>query len=240
MINLILVRHGQSQWNLENKFTGWYDADLTDVGKIEAKKAGQLINKLNLEFYFGYTSFQKRAINTLNILINENSIKIPNIKKAWQLNERHYGGLQGLNKSETAQKHGKEKVMIWRRSYDTKPPLQDRKDPNHPINSNVYKEIDQSLIPDGESLKDTYNRTIPYYEKEIMPKLLEKNNILISAHGNSLRALCKKIFYISDGMITKLEIPTGNPMHIKFNKNLEVTESRYLDQERAKEIIFKK
>ena len=240
MTNLILVRHGQSQWNLENRFTGWYDAELTELGKLEAKKAGQLINKLNLDFLFGFTSFQKRAINTLNILLKESTIKIPTIKKAWQLNERHYGGLQGLNKSETAEKHGKEQVRIWRRSYDVRPPSQDREDPNHPVNSTVYKDIDQDLIPDCESLKDTYNRTIPYYEKEIIPKLLEKNNILISAHGNSLRALCKKVFNISDNMITRLEIPTGNPIHIKFNNNLQVIESKYLDQDRAKEIFFNK
>ena len=237
MTSLILIRHGQSQWNLENRFTGWYDAELTELGQKEAKKAGELIQKLNLNFAYAFTSFQKRAINTLNILLKESKINVPTIVKAWQLNERHYGGLQGLNKSETEQKHGKEQVMIWRRSYDTRPPLLDRSDPNHPVNNDIYKSIDPNVIPDGESLKDTYNRSVPYFDKEIAPKLL-KDNILISAHGNSLRALCKKLFNISDAMIIKLEIPTGNPMQITLNSNLEVMKAEYLDSTRAKEIIL--
>ena len=237
MTSLILIRHGQSQWNLENRFTGWYDAELTELGQKEAKKAGELIQKLNLNFAYAFTSFQKRAINTLNILLKESKINVPTIVKAWQLNERHYGGLQGLNKSETEQKHGKEQVMIWRRSYDTRPPLLDRSDPNHPVNSDIYKSIDPNVIPDGESLKDTYNRSVPYFDKEIAPKLL-KDNILISAHGNSLRALCKKLFNISDAMIIKLEIPTGNPMQITLNSSLEVMKAEYLDSTRAKEIIL--
>ena len=237
MTSLILIRHGQSQWNLENRFTGWYDAELTELGQKEAKKAGELIQKLNLNFAYAFTSFQKRAINTLNILLKESKINVPTIVKAWQLNERHYGGLQGLNKSETEQKHGKEQVMIWRRSYDTRPPLLDRSDPNHPVNNDIYKSIDPNVIPDGESLKDTYNRSVPYFDKEIAPKLL-KDNILISAHGNSLRALCKKLFNISDAMIIKLEIPTGNPMQITLNSSLEVMRAEYLDSARAKEIIL--
>ena len=237
MTSLILIRHGQSQWNLENRFTGWYDAELTELGQKEAKKAGELIQKLNLNFAYAFTSFQKRAINTLNILLKESKINVPTIVKAWQLNERHYGGLQGLNKSETEQKHGKEQVMIWRRSYDTRPPLLDRSDPNHPVNNDIYKSIDPNVIPDGESLKDTYNRSVPYFDKEIAPRLL-KDNILISAHGNSLRALCKKLFNISDAMIIKLEIPTGNPMQITLNSSLEVMKAEYLDSTRAKEIIL--
>ena len=237
MTSLILIRHGQSQWNLENRFTGWYDAELTELGQKEAKKAGELIQKLNLNFAYAFTSFQKRAINTLNILLKESKINVPTIVKAWQLNERHYGGLQGLNKSETEQKHGKEQVMIWRRSYDTRPPLLDRSDPNHPVNNDIYKSIDPNFIPDGESLKDTYNRSVPYFDKEIAPKLL-KDNILISAHGNSLRALCKKLFNISDAMIIKLEIPTGNPMQITLNSSLEVIKVEYLDSTRAKEIVL--
>jgi 2,3-bisphosphoglycerate-dependent phosphoglycerate mutase len=237
MTSLILIRHGQSQWNLENRFTGWYDAELTELGQKEAKKAGELIQKLNLNFAYAFTSFQKRAINTLNILLKESKINVPTIVKAWQLNERHYGGLQGLNKSETEQKHGKEQVMTWRRSYDTRPPLLDKSDPNHPVNNDIYKSIDPNVIPDGESLKDTYNRCVPYFDKEIAPRLL-KDNILISAHGNSLRALCKKLFNISDAMIIKLEIPTGNPMQITLNSSLEVMKAEYLDSTRAKEIIL--
>ena len=240
MINLILVRHGQSQWNLENRFTGWYDSDLTDKGIEEAKKAGELIKSLNLKFEYGFTSFQKRAIRTFETIIQTSNLNIPNITKAWQLNERHYGRLQGLNKEETAKKHGIEQVMIWRRSYDTPPPPLDRNNPDHPVNSDVYKSIDSKLIPDTESLKDTYNRTVPYYLENIEPLLKNKKNILISAHGNSLRALCKKIFNISDEQIVKLEIPTGNPIQIEFDDLLKIQTYKYLDATRAKEFIINK
>jgi len=240
MINLILVRHGQSQWNLENRFTGWYDSDLTDKGIEEAKKAGELIKSLNLKFEYGFTSFQKRAIRTFETIIQTSNLNIPNITKAWQLNERHYGGLQGLNKEETAKKHGIEQVMIWRRSYNTPPPPLDRNNPDHPVNSDVYKSIDSKLIPDTESLKDTYNRTVPYYLENIEPLLKNKKNILISAHGNSLRALCKKIFNISDEQIVKLEIPTGNPIQIEFDDLLKIQTYKYLDATRAKEFIINK
>ena len=240
MINLILIRHGQSQWNLENRFTGWYDADLTSKGIEEAKKAGLLIKNTGIKFNYAFTSFQKRAIKTLDNVIETSNLKISKIEKAWQLNERHYGGLQGLNKEETAKKHGEEQVMIWRRSYDTPPPPLDRNHPDHPANSEIYKSIDPTLIPDTESLKDTYDRAIPYFEKNIEPLIKKGENILISAHGNSLRALCKKIFEISDDMITKLEIPTGNPIHIELEENLSLISYRYLDQDRAKEIIVKK
>jgi len=236
MANLILVRHGQSQWNLENRFTGWYDADLTELGKQEAKKSGQLIKNLEINFDLAFTSFQKRAINTLSIILDE--INQANIKtiKAWQLNERHYGGLQGLNKAETELKHGKEQVMRWRRSYATQPPKLDKNDPGHPIHNQIYKSIDPALIPDTESLLDTYNRAVPFYIKEIEILLKNEKNILVSAHGNSLRAICKKIFNISDNMITKLEIPTGNPILIKMQKN-KIQSFQYLDKSRAKEII---
>ena len=240
MINLILIRHGQSQWNLENRFTGWYDADLTKKGLEEADKAGLLIKELGLKFNYGFTSFQTRAIKTFETILKSSEINIPHVTKAWQLNERHYGGLQGLNKEETAKKHGKEQVMIWRRSYDIPPPPQDRSDPTHPVNSKIYKDIDPNLIPDSESLKDTYNRTVPYYLENIEPLLKKSENVLISAHGNSLRALCKKIFEISDEMIVKLEIPTGNPIQIQFDQNLDLKEYRYLDKVRAKEFIVKK
>ena len=240
MINLILVRHGQSQWNLENRFTGWYDAELTDKGLEEAQKAGLLIKNLGLKFNYGFTSYQTRAIKTFETIIKTSDIKNLNITKAWQLNERHYGSLQGLNKDETAKKHGKEQVMIWRRSYDTPPPPQNRDDPEHPVNSKLYSDIDPKLVPDSESLKDTYNRTVPYYNKNIEPLLKKSENVLISAHGNSLRALCKKIFQISDDMIVKLEIPTGNPIHIQFEKDLQLKNYKYLDKARAKEFIIKK
>ena len=240
MINLILVRHGQSKWNLENRFTGWYDAELTDKGLKEAQKAGLLIKNLGLKFNYGFTSYQTRAIKTFETILKTSDIESLNITKAWQLNERHYGSLQGLNKDETAKKHGIEQVMIWRRSYDTPPPPQNRDDPEHPVNSRLYSDIDPKLVPDSESLKDTYNRTVPYYNKNIEPLLKKSENVLISAHGNSLRALCKKIFEISDDMIVKLEIPTGNPIHIQFEKDLQLKNYKYLDKKRAKEFIIKK
>ncbi len=240
MINLILIRHGQSQWNLENRFTGWYDAELTEKGIEEAKKAGLLIKELGLSFNFGFSSFQQRAIKTLENILLTSELKIPNIIKAWQLNERHYGALQGLNKSETAKKHGDKQVMIWRRSYDTPPPPQDKSDPNHPLNLDIYKNIDSKLIPDSESLKDTYNRTIPYYLDNIEPLLKKSENIIVSAHGNSLRALCKKIFEISDARIVELEIPTGNPIHVVFDNKLNILDYKYLDSTRAKKFIIKK
>ena len=179
MINLILIRHGQSQWNLENRFTGWYDADLTSKGIEEAKKAGLLIKNTGIKFNYAFTSFQKRAIKTLDNVIETSNLKISKIEKAWQLNERHYGGLQGLNKEETAKKHGEEQVMIWRRSYDTPPPPLDRNHPDHPVNSEIYKSIDPTLIPDTESLKDTYDRAVPYFEKNIEPLIKKGENILI-------------------------------------------------------------
>jgi len=240
MINLILVRHGQSQWNLENRFTGWYDAELTEKGLIEAQKAGLLIRNLGLKFNYGFTSYQTRAIKTFETILKTSDIKILNIIKAWQLNERHYGSLQGLNKDETAKKYGIDQVMIWRRSYNTPPPPQNRDDPEHPVNSKLYSDIDPKLVPDSESLKDTYNRTVPYYNKNIVPLLKKSENVLISAHGNSLRALCKKIFEISDDMIVKLEIPTGNPIHIQFEKDLQLKNYKYLDKARSKEFIVKK
>ena len=236
MANLILIRHGQSQWNLENRFTGWYDAELTEQGKQEAQKSGQLIKLLEINFEKSFTSFQKRAFHTLEIILNEMGCKDLPVTRAWQLNERHYGGLQGLNKAETEKKHGKEQVLAWRRSYKTPPPKLDKNDPNHPIHNEIYKDIDPKLIPDSESLLDTYNRAVPYYIKEIESLLENEKNILVSAHGNSLRAICKKIFNISDEMITKLEIPTGNPILIK-TKDLKLGTFKYLDESRAKEII---
>ena len=220
MYNLILVRHGQSQWNLENRFTGWYDSELTKQGIEEAQQAGSLIKNLNINFNFAFTSFQQ------------------NIFKAWELNERHYGALQGLNKEETAKKHGEQQVKIWRRSYDIPPPPMDKSDPNHPTNYPIYKKISKDLIPDTESLKDTFKRVIPYYEKNILPILKKEKNVIISAHGNSLRSLCKKIFNITDGSIVELEIPTGNPIHIKLESDMSVSKYLYLDQKRAKKILI--
>ena len=238
MYNLILVRHGQSQWNLENRFTGWYDAELTKQGIEEAQQAGSLIKNLNINFNFAFTSFQKRAILTLDEINKKLDLSIKNIFKAWELNERHYGALQGLNKEETAKKHGEQQVKIWRRSYDIPPPPMDKDNPDHPVHYPIYKNIKKNLIPDTESLKDTFERVIPYYEKNILPVLKKEKNVIISAHGNSLRSLCKKIFNITDSSIIELEIPTGNPIHITFKDDMNLSKYLYLDQKRAKKILI--
>ena len=238
MNNLILIRHGQSIWNLERRFTGWADVNLTDHGKSEAKYAGQLIKKLNIEFDVYFTSVQIRAIDTLEIILDVLGKKNSKIEKAYQLCERHYGELTSLNKDEMIKKHGKKQVHIWRRSFDVPPPPMEKTHPNHPSKYKAYINIPIDKIPDGESLKNTFDRVMPYYEKNIAPLLSSNKNILISAHGNSLRALCKKLFNISNKKIVDFEIPTGNPLLITFYENLEVKKYKYLDDKRAKNILF--
>ena len=232
---LVLVRHGQSIWNLEKKFTGWVDVDLSEQGKLEAEQAGLLIKNQNINIDFYYSSFQLRANNTLKIIQ-----KIIDAKKdfirAWQLNERQYGELTGLNKIETAKKIGKDKVFEFRRSWDIRPGKLSRESSYHPLNIKTYKKIPKELIPDTESLKDTYNRVLEYFKKEIEPKLIDKN-ILISAHGNSIRALCKYLLNLDNKQITNLEIPTGNPLIIKFGENLKINVCKYLDKERSKNLL---
>jgi len=232
---LILVRHGQSVWNLENRFTGWVDVELTKNGESEAEKAGLLIKEKNIEINFYYSSLQLRANNTLKIIqkiLNDKK----NFVKAWQLNERHYGALTGLNKIELKKKIGEKKVHEFRRSWDIKPDPLNKESLYHPINIKVYKDVPKEVIPDTESLKDTYERVSKYFEKEIKKKLYD-NNILISAHGNSIRALCKKMFNLDNNQISNLEIPTGNPLIIELNKDLEIIKSEYLDKERAKSLL---
>ena len=232
---LILIRHGQSIWNLENKFTGWVDVDLSEQGKIEAEKAGTLIKEKKIEINFYYSSSQLRANATLKIMQNIlNDQK--KFSKAWQLNERHYGSLTGLNKNEMVKKLGISKVHEFRRSWDTKPEPLDKKSPYHPLNIETYKEIPKNLIPDTESLKDTYDRVFKYFKKEIEEKLKEKN-VLISAHGNSIRALCKYLFKLDNNQISKLEIPTGNPLFIELNNKIEVMNCEYLDKDRSKDLL---
>jgi len=235
MSYLILVRHGQSIWNLEKKFTGWVDVDLTENGKLEAKKAGKLIKTKNINIDIYYSSFQLRAKNTLNLIMEVlNDQKF--IKEAWQLNERHYGALTGLNKDEMKIKLGEEKVHQFRRSWDLRPDPLDKNNPYHPINIETYKEIPINKIPDTESLKDTYERVLEFYKQEIENKI-SKNNILISAHGNSIRALCKYLFRLDENQIPKLEIPTGNPLLINLDSNKKITDCKYLDNERAKDLV---
>ena len=235
MSYLILVRHGQSVWNLEKKFTGWVDVDLTETGKLEAKKSGELIKSKNIEIDIYYSSFQLRAKNTLNLIkevLNDPKLS----KEAWQLNERHYGALTGLNKDEMKLKLGEEKVHQFRRSWDLRPDPLDKNNPYHPTNIETYKEIPINEIPDTESLKDTYERVLEFYKKEIENKI-SNNNILISAHGNSIRALCKYLFRLDENQISKLEIPTGNPLLITLDDNKKITDCKYLDNERAKDLV---
>jgi 2,3-bisphosphoglycerate-dependent phosphoglycerate mutase len=235
MSYLILVRHGQSTWNLEKKFTGWVDVDLTENGKLEAKKSGELIKSRNINVDIYYSSFQLRAKNTLKLIkeiLQDTTIS----KEAWQLNERHYGALTGLNKDEMKLKLGEEKVHQFRRSWDLRPDPLDKNNPYHPANIEAYKEIPINEIPDTESLKDTYERVLEFYKKEIETKISE-NNILISAHGNSIRALCKYLFKLDENQISKLEIPTGNPLLITLDINKKIINCKYLDDERAKDLV---
>ena len=232
---LILVRHGQSVWNLENRFTGWVDVDITQKGEEEAKKAGNLLlkEKLNIDYYF--TSFQLRAKRTLSI-IKEILSDNKEVQEFWELNERHYGALTGLNKDEMKAKLGEQKVHEFRRSWNLRPDKLDRNNSYHPRNLDIYKNIPEDLIPDTESLEDTYNRVIKIYDKHIR-QLVKKNNVLISAHGNSIRALCKFLFKLDENQISKLEVPTGNPLYIRFDNNENISECRYLDTERAKDLV---
>ncbi len=237
MSKLILTRHGQSTWNAENRFTGWVDVDLSEKGKEEAKKSGELIRELNIKINISYTSYLKRAIETLTIVLK--TLDLPmKFNTSWELNERHYGSLTGLNKEETRKKIGEEQFKKYRRSWDVAPPLL-AKDSNYlenfsPLNNGIPK----NKIPLTESLKNTYERVIPFYDMEINKNLKNGKNILISAHGNSLRALCKYLFKISDAKINELEIPTGNPLIIEFDNQLKIQKYLYLDASRAKKIIF--
>ncbi len=236
MSYLILIRHGQSTWNLEKKFTGWVDVDLTNDGILEAKRAGKLIKKLDLEIKYYYSSLQRRAIDSLK-LIQESLNDKKNFQKAWQLNERHYGILTGLSKIEMVKKLGEKKVFEFRRSWDLKPDPLEKNSPYHPVNISTYKDIPNKFIPNSESLKDTYLRVKNYYNEEIRNNL-NKGNILISAHGNSIRSLCKYLFDLDEKQITKLEIPTGNPLMLEIDKNQKIKNCKYLDQERAKDLLI--
>ena len=207
MNHLIAVRHGQSLWNLEKRFTGWVDIELSNHGKLEACKAGELIKKMDIKIDSFFCSYQKRAIDTLNLILNILGINPSQITKAWELNERHYGELTGLNKDEMKKVYGEKKIHIFRRSWNVSPAPLDKKNSYHPLNIEIYKDIPRDKIPDTESLKNTYKRVISYYTKNIEPIIKNGKNVLISAHGNSLSAICKKLFKISDKNIAKLEIP---------------------------------
>lgn len=233
MPKLILTRHGQSQWNLENRFTGWWDADLTEKGEAEATKGGVLLKQNGLAPTFAFTSYQTRAIRTLWLsLAAMDRAWIP-VEKHWRLNERHYGGLTGLDKAETAEKHGKDQVHIWRRSYDIPPPPLAEDSPYNLADDPRY---DGVPVPQAESLKLTLERVLPYWESTVRPVLEGGQDTIISAHGNSLRALVKHLFRVADDTITGVEIPTGNPLVIDLDTTLTPLAADYLDTERAKDL----
>ena len=233
MSKLIAIRHGQSTWNAENRFTGWVDVDLSKKGILEAEKAGELLKELNIKVDVCFTSYLKRAINTLEIILKVLG-KDLKYTKALEINERHYGALTSLIKSEQEKKLGKKQYKIYRRSWDVRPPGLEKNSNFSSHKDPLYKGIDN--IPDTESLKDTYERVVPYFEKNIKKFLKENKNVILSAHGNSIRALAKKIFNISDEKISSLEIPTGNPLVIDFDNLGKVSNAIYLDKTRKKEI----
>ncbi len=229
MAKLALIRHGQSEWNLSNQFTGWVDVDLSEKGVEEAKHAGELIKQAGLEFDQAYTSVLTRAIKTLHYVLEESGqLWIPEMK-TWRLNQRHYGALQGLNKKETADKYGADQVHIWRRSYDVLPPLLKATDEGSAAKDRRYADLDPRIIPGGENLKVTLERVIPFWEDHIAPDLLDGKNVVIAAHGNSLRALTKYIENISDADIMNLEMATGEPVVYDFDEKLNVNSKTKLD-----------
>ena len=237
MNRLILIRHGQSLWNAENRFTGWVDSPLSERGIQEAIKAGRLIKEFNIDIEEAFTSYLSRAVDTLNFLLKELDKKNLIINKTWYLNERHYGSLTGLNKEETKQKIGESLFLKYRRSWDIAPPPMEKNNNNISLFGSLNKTIPENKVPNTESLKDTHDRVIKYYN-ETISNIFKKNNVvIIAAHGNSLRALCKYLFKISDEEINRLEIPTGNPMMINFLENMIVDNAKYLDKERAKPLI---
>lgn len=227
MPTLVLIRHGQSQWNLENRFTGWWDVDVTEKGAEEARAAGRLMRERGLDFDLCFTSLQTRAIKTLNLALEEMGRLWLPVEKDWHLNERHYGGLTGLDKAETAAEHGEEQVKIWRRSFDIPPPPMEAGSPFDLSADRRYAGID---VPATESLKDTIARVLPYWEARIAPELRAGRRVLISAHGNSLRALVKHLSGISDADITGLEIPTGQPIVYDLADDLTARERYYLSE----------
>lgn len=227
-MKLVLIRHGESEWNKLNLFTGWTDVGLSEKGIIEANEAGFLLKENNFDFDVCYCSYLKRAINTLNIVLERMDRQWLPVIKTWKLNERHYGALQGLNKAETSEKYGEEQVKLWRRSFDVPPPALDKDDKRCPHNQAPYRNVDKSELPYNESLKDTIERVIPYYEEVIKKDMLDGKRVLITAHGNSLRALVKYLDNLTDEEIISVNIPTGIPLVYEFDDNFKVTNKYYL------------
>jgi len=234
MYKLVLVRHGQSTWNLENRFTGWTDVGLTDLGRTEAHEAGKLLREDGYIFDVAYTSVLRRAIQTLWVVLEEMNLEWIPVVKAWELNERHYGALQGLNKAETAAKFGEAQVKVWRRSYDTPPPALELGDERHPRFDPRYASLTPEQLPATESLKITLDRVLPYWESSLAPAIKSGKRVLIAAHGNSIRAMVKYLDNISEADITELNIPTGLPLVYELDENLKPIKSYYLgDPEEA-------
>ena len=234
-MKLVLVRHGESEWNKLNLFTGWTDVDLSEKGHEEAKLAGKLLKEEGYDFDICFTSYLKRAIHTLNHILDEMDRNWLPVIKTWKLNERHYGALQGLNKAETAEKYGEDQVKIWRRSFDVKPPALEETDERAPMNQDVYRDEDPKVLPLNESLETTIERVVPYYNEVIVPAMKAGKRVIIAAHGNSLRALVKYLDNMSNEEILNLNIPTGVPLVYEFDENLNVLDHYYLgDQEALK------
>ena len=225
---LILVRHGQSVWNVENLFTGWHDVDLTDLGRVEAAQAGNEVLREGLKPDLAFTSVLKRAIRTLWIILDTTDRMWLPVERSWRLNERHYGALQGLDKAQTVAKHGEAQVKIWRRSYDVPPPPLDGNDPRQARFDPRYAEVDPAWLPSSESLKDTLSRVLPYWESRIVPQLRDGKNVLIVAHGNSLRALVKMLDMMSESDIVEFNIPTGIPILYELDEQLQAVGRRFL------------
>ena len=230
---LVLLRHGQSIWNLENLFTGWVDVDLSEQGRVEATEAGRLLREEGIAFDLAFTSVLKRAIRTLWIALDQMDLMWLPVERSWRLNERHYGALQGLDKAETVARHGADQVKVWRRSYDIPPPPLSRDDPQHPRFDRRYAGVPAAELPDSESLKDTLARVMPFWNARIAPELAAGRNVLVTAHGNSLRALVKMLDRMSDETIVELNIPTGVPLVYDLDESLQPLASRYLGDPEA-------
>lgn len=227
-MKLVLVRHGESEWNRENLFTGWTDVELSDTGRAEAAQGGAALREAGFDFDLCYTSYLKRAIHTLNIVLDQMDRSWLPVTKSWRLNERHYGALQGLNKAETAAKYGDDQVLIWRRSFDVRPPALEPGDERDPHGQAMYRDVDPALLPYHECLEDTIARAWPYFEDEIRPQMLAGKRVLIAAHGNSLRALVKEFDGLTSEQIVGVNIPTGVPLVYTFDRDFHVLDKRYI------------
>lgn len=237
MYKLVLIRHGESQWNLENRFTGWHDVDLTETGVAQAQNAGKLMKDAGFEFDIAYTSVLLRAIKTLNIALEEMGQHYLPVQRHWRLNERHYGGLTGLDKAETAAKHGEDQVKIWRRSFDVPPPAVEESSEHFPGHDRRYSHVDPSILPRAESLALTIDRVLPYWHDVIRPTIQDGKRVVIAAHGNSLRALVKYLDGMSEEEVLELNIPTGVPLVYELDADLKPISKEYLGDPEAKAMM---